>query len=207
MINGGETADKMVEYSLRFGEIAVRLSGSAAKNLAAYLTALSKDSKKTKGKTRLIRMLKEGKELKVFQISTTDAQKFAQMAKKYGVLFTVLRDRKNPDGTLDLMVKLEDASKVARVLEKLKMSSLQTADIRASDTRGHAPENPTKGRMSDYPSEASWNGRTTTGKTTDRPSVRASLEKLQNIIRPKERKPGRNTIQVPPLPSNIRKER
>ena len=207
MINGGETADKMVEYSLRFGEIAVRLSGSAAKNLAAYLTALSKDSKKTKGKTRLIRMLKEGKELKVFQISTTDAQKFAQMAKKYGVLFTVLRDRKNPDGTLDLMVKLEDASKVSRVLEKLKMSSLQTADIRTSDTRGHAPENPTKGRMSDYPSEASWNGRTTTGKTTDRPSVRASLEKLQNIIRPKEGKSGRNTIQVPPLTSNIRKER
>ena len=57
MLNSGETADKMVDYSLRFGEMAMRISGRATINLVNYLTALSKDNKKTKGKTRLVRRI------------------------------------------------------------------------------------------------------------------------------------------------------
>ena len=63
MLNGGETADRLIDYSLRFGDMAIRLTGKATFNLVQYLTALSKDNKKTKGKTRLVRMLKAKKTL------------------------------------------------------------------------------------------------------------------------------------------------
>ena len=150
MINGGETADRMVEYSLRFGEMAVRLSGRATMSMVNYLTALSKDNKKTKGKTRLIRMLKDGKELKVFQINTGQLHDFAQLSKKYGILFTALRDKKNPDGLMDLMVKAEDASKVSRALERLKIASYDVGEIKATLEHNKAKANPTQGRKNDF---------------------------------------------------------
>ena len=37
MMNGGEAADQMVSYAFKGGEVVLRLSGSAAKNLAVYL--------------------------------------------------------------------------------------------------------------------------------------------------------------------------
>ena len=33
MLNGGESADRMVDYTLKIGDTALRLSGTAAKNL------------------------------------------------------------------------------------------------------------------------------------------------------------------------------
>lgn len=49
MINGGETADRMVDYSLRFGETAIRLSGKATISLVNYLTALALGQQKDQG--------------------------------------------------------------------------------------------------------------------------------------------------------------
>ena len=42
-------------------------------------------------------MLRSGKELKVFTVKSGDLKKFTQEAKKYGVLYCVLTDRKNKD--------------------------------------------------------------------------------------------------------------
>ena len=65
MYNGGEAADQMVSYAFKGGEVVLRLSGAAAKNLAVYLTALLKQGGPSKGKTTLKRMIADGKELTV----------------------------------------------------------------------------------------------------------------------------------------------
>ncbi|MFR2880589.1 MAG: PcfB family protein [Lachnospiraceae bacterium] len=46
-------------------------------------------------------MLRSGKELKVFTVRSGDLQKFTQEAKRYGVLYCVLADRKNKDPNAD----------------------------------------------------------------------------------------------------------
>ena len=51
---GGDAADQIVRYSMEGMEHTLRISGSIAKNLAVL-----KDQKKTRGKTNLLRMLKE----------------------------------------------------------------------------------------------------------------------------------------------------
>ena len=98
MYNGGEAADQMVSYAFKGGEVVRRLSGAAAKNLAVYLTALLKQGGPSKGKTTLKRMIADGKELTVQRIDTDQIPYFNAMAKKYGVMFVAVRDRKNPDG-------------------------------------------------------------------------------------------------------------
>ena len=70
MYNSGDAAEQIVRISLEGTEVALKLTGSAAKNIAAMIYAVLKnrDKNKTKGRQRLTAMLKSGKELKVFTV-------------------------------------------------------------------------------------------------------------------------------------------
>ena len=76
-------------------------------------------------------MLRSGKELKVFTVKRGDLQKFTQEAKKYGVLYCVLTDRKNkdPNAEVDVIARAEDASKISRIVERFHLASVDTASI------------------------------------------------------------------------------
>ena len=64
MYNSGDAAEQIVRISLEGTEVALKLTGSAAKNIAAMIYAVLKnrDKNKTKGRQRLTAMLKSGKE-------------------------------------------------------------------------------------------------------------------------------------------------
>ena len=137
----GDAAEQVVRMSLEGTEMAVKLAGSGAKQLAILLYAVLKDQKKTSGKVRLANMLRSGKELKVFAIHDHDLPKFCQEAKKYGVLFTVLKDRDANDGLTDIMVRAEDASKINRIFERFKLSTVDMGSVRAQiEQERAAPE-------------------------------------------------------------------
>ena len=85
MYNSGDAAEQVVRISLEGTEVALKLTGSAAKNIAAMLYAVwkNRDKNKTKGHQRLSAMLKSGKELKVFTVSEEHLKQFALEAKRY----------------------------------------------------------------------------------------------------------------------------
>ena len=68
-IGGGEAADQMVRMMLSTGEVAIRLSGAAAKNLLALTMALAKDHKKLSGKVNMAKMLRETRDLRLFPMT------------------------------------------------------------------------------------------------------------------------------------------
>lgn len=82
---GSEPADQVVRYSLEGAEFALRISGTAAKNFFIFAQAVLHDSKKTHGKTHLIRLLKEQKPLKFFTVDKYDMRAFARAAKSHGL--------------------------------------------------------------------------------------------------------------------------
>ena len=131
MNNGGDAAEQVVRLSLEGFEVAARLSGSAAKNIALLLVSVLKQEQKTKGKARLTNMIKSGKELKVFTVKNGDLKKFTQEAKKYGVLYCVLADRgnKDPNAEVDVIARAEDASKISRIVERFNLASVDAASI------------------------------------------------------------------------------
>ena len=132
MNTSGDAAESIVRMSLQGLEVAVRLSGSGAKNVAALMIAILKDQKQTKGKTRLTNMLKSGKELKVFTVKEEDLRKFTEEAKRYGVLFCALKSRgKSVDGMVDIMVRAEDASKINRIVDRFNLATVDTASIKS----------------------------------------------------------------------------
>ncbi len=131
MNTGGEAAEQIVRMSLEGFEVAAKITGAGAKNIAILLYSILKEEKKTKGKARLTSMLRSGKELKVFTVKRGDLQKFTQEAKKYGVLYCVLADRKNkdPNAEVDVIARAEDASKISRIVERFHLASVDTASI------------------------------------------------------------------------------
>ena len=131
MSYSGDAAEQVVRMSLETGEVAVRLAGSGAKQLAILLYAILREQKKTAGKARLTNMLRSGKELKVFAVKDSDLQLFCREAKKYGVLYCVLKDRDATDGLTDIMARAEDASKINRIFDRF---SIATADIGSART-------------------------------------------------------------------------
>ena len=74
-------------------------------------------------------MLKSGKELKVFAVKDEDLKRFCTEAKKYGVLYCVLKDKNATDGITDIMVRAEDASKINRIFERFQLATVDIGSI------------------------------------------------------------------------------
>lgn len=122
---GGDAADQVVRYSLEGIDYSLRLSGTLAKNLAVFFAAVLKDQKKTYGKTRMVRMLKENRPLKFFTVPSDRLKEFARESKKRGLLYVVIRDKQNPS-QCEIMVFADDAAKVNRVMDRMNLDFLQS---------------------------------------------------------------------------------
>ena len=129
MNNGGEAADQMVREALQVTEVAIKLSALGIKNALALSLAYAKENPKVKGKTSLDRLLREGKELKIIALQSKDVGQFKELAKQYGVLFAVVKDKAQNE-RVDVMFKAEDVSKLNRIYEQLgyAIPKVTTAD-------------------------------------------------------------------------------
>lgn len=133
MSYSGDAAEQVVKMSLDGVEIAARITGSAAKEIAVMIIAALKNrgsTMKTKGKERLTTMLKSGKALEIFSVKERDLAKFAEGAKQYGIVYCVLRNEKiSPDGLCDIMVKADDAPRISRIIERFRFATVDKARI------------------------------------------------------------------------------
>jgi len=141
MTGSGEAAEQVIRIAIDGAEFALRIAGSASKEIAAFLLAAVQSGNKNpkirlKGKERLKRLLQSGKELKIYAVKESDLKKFTQEAKKYGVAYCAKRDRRgHGDGTVDIMAKAEDASKIQRIMDKLEFATVDKASIKSEVTK------------------------------------------------------------------------
>ena len=133
---GSDAAGQVVRMSLDGIEVAARVTGAGAKHTALIIAATLKENQKTMGKARLTSMLKSGKELKVYTIDGSQLKTFTREARRYGVLYCVLKpdikDISNSD--IDIMVKAEDASKISRILERMTLVT-EAATVNPQEAR------------------------------------------------------------------------
>lgn len=115
-------------------EVAVKIAGEGAKQAAILIYAILRQQQKTQGKTRLVNMLKSGRELKVFAVRDDELKTFCRAAKNYGVLYCVLKDRDATDGITDIMVKAEDAAKINRIFERFHLAEVKAAEQAATES-------------------------------------------------------------------------
>ncbi len=144
MNTAGDAAEQIVRMSLNGVEVAAKITGTGAKELAMMIYAVLKNQKKTKGKTRLTSMLRSEKPLKVFAVKDSELQRFCKEAKKYGVLYCVLKDKDASDGLTDIMVRAEDASKINRIFERFKLATVDVGEVKSEIERQRQEQQPKK---------------------------------------------------------------
>lgn len=178
MMHGADAAEQMVRLSLEGMEVAMRLSGAGAKNLAVILAAVLREEQKTQGKTRLTNLIKTGRELTVFTIPEEDLQVFKKEAKRYGVLYCDIKEKDFMDsGTVDIIARADDAPKINRIVEKFQLATVKTDEKRSTHPNADRTEG---GPRSVKDSEYSRKTRTEQDfDERDRPSVREKIERMR----------------------------
>jgi len=198
MNSSADAAEQVVRISLDGAEVALRITGDATKNILTALYAILRDSEKqkTRGAQRLKSMLRSGKELKVFTVKESDLKRFTKEAKKYGVVYCVLRHKQpSADGIADIMVRAEDAGKINRIVERFNLSTVDAADIRheVEKVRAERGDNPLSQRTEKSPpSEIISEKRQGAGKGTSKRSVRDELRKIMQLRKEKSIIKARN---------------
>lgn len=134
MNQSSDAAEQIVRMSLEGFEVAAKVTGSGAKNIAVLLYTIMKNKEQTSGKSKLSSMLKSGKPLTIFTIKKDDLAKFQQEAKRYGILYCALVDKKDKskDGIIDIVVRKEDSSRINRIVERFKFAEFNKAEIISS---------------------------------------------------------------------------
>ena len=137
-------------------------------------------------------MLREGKELRVFTVKDKDLQLFCQQAKKYGVLYCVLKDKNANDGLTEIMAKAEDAAKINRIFER---NELTTVDM---DSVQNEIEQAVEDRTADDPEPLRPSRR---GSSVDR-FVDAVLQKPQPEVHDAVPSQARMESEAPSAPTS-----
>ena len=227
MNTSGEVADLMVKEGLQITEEVVKLTGLGAKNLAAIVIALLKDDNKLQGKTNLKKLLKSDKPLCILQIKESDISRFNKEAKKYGVLFTAVKDNTNNSGLCDIIAKQDDVTKLNYIMERMGYAvpekeiepepEPEKADDKDKDKNQSEPDKDDKSKNT-FPraienqqeSESTKHGDSdkTDNRINSKPSVKKKIEdiKEQQAKNKDNKNPEKEKINQKPAPSKKKKK-
>lgn len=162
----GDAAEEVVRMAVNGADIAIRLVGAGAKNLALLLLAWSRNEKVLAGKTSLPKLLSSGDELHVLSLSKEEYSAFKKQARKK-ITYAPFLNTKNKDGKVDIVVGLRQEGIVNRILNRIGYQDIKAGSgARAEIMDDREKEN--LGMHSDSPSGDS--------KKNDTPSRRSSKE-------------------------------
>lgn len=118
-IGGGEAADQLVRMMLTGTEVAVRLSGSALKNVLALSLALAKSHKCISGKVNLGKMLRETRDLRQFPMTPEQYRQFQKLAKRQKLLYSSIHDRDGRGRIIDVILPVMELDRANQIFERM----------------------------------------------------------------------------------------
>ena len=152
-VGGGEAADQLVRMMLSGSEVAVRLSGSALKNLLALTMALARDHKKISGKLNMGKMLRETRDLRQFPMTPAQYKKFRKLAKKQKLLYSAIHDRDDRGKLIDVVLPVTELDRANMIFERIlyapeqeKQPERQPEKNEPDRTQEHFRDRPFPGR-------------------------------------------------------------
>lgn len=180
-IGGGEAADQLVRMMLSGGEVAVRLGGSATKNLLAMSLALAKSHRKISGRVRMGKMLQQTRDLRVFPMTREEYQDFKRRARAPKLLYAAIQDKKaedRPKGMVDVILPAMEVERANLVFQKMMYRQPESSKKEQPD-RGQQPE-----KEPGMPKKDSRSGRASRDTGTNSPTHAESAARTTSDERP-----------------------
>ena len=193
-IGGGEAADQMVRMMLSGGEVAVRLGGSALKNLLALTMALAKHDKVLSGKVNMDRMLRETRDLRLFPMSPEQYKQFQKHAKRQKILFSAIKDRDGRGRVIDVLMPVTELDRANLIFERI----LYQGPTRQAPERDERPSSePQRGRPARSPDRDREPPQQTPEEPQEGPSERGRAEDRWDPPPPRSQLPD-DPWDIPP---------
>lgn len=155
MNTGSESAEQMVRIMFQGVEVALKLGGSGVKNLAQLIYASVRSEKNLNTRSgevkKIASLLRENKPLQTYKIDIDDLKQFKKLAKKYGVLYTAVKDARSEDGQCTVILKQEEVPMLNQILEDmgLKGAAPREKDVKKDEARSEKGSSISKGNTSD----------------------------------------------------------
>lgn len=112
-----------IEIAMKVGSGGINTMQKAIEFLKGML-----DYEKTLGKTSMRKLLLKGGDLQVLQFKTSDMPRVEKMAKKYGILYSVLPDVNKKDGLSEIIFHTEAVPRANMMIQKLGFGSIASFD-------------------------------------------------------------------------------
>lgn len=177
MQQGQEATDQVVRITLMGAEVALRLTGSAVKNALPLILALLK-GEKTAGKTRLVNLLKNSRDVQITDIKLTDYKDFKQQAGTMKLLYTAIKDKAN--GKAWIMTGSEELGRLNHVRQQMGYG---TIDLSEYAKKNESPDIPPQNYSTKQEKSSE-----TKNKSVQRPStptkesIKAKLEANKELL-------------------------
>lgn len=177
----GEAADLVLKESIEVTEKTVKLAASGIKNVAALLIALAKSDRQIIGKTSVKKLTRETAPAVVLPLKSEDVDKFAKLAKQYGVTYIIARPKGKDGGDVDIISNENYAPQLNALYQAMGYPlSEQQTQAKEDDAKKAEPRVP-----QEKSSPERGNGSKVQTRTPDpaqpegKPSVRGRLAALQ----------------------------
>ena len=180
-----EAADLVVKEGIQATESAVKLAGSAMKNVAALLLALQRQDNKVIGKTTAKRLARDPAPAEVIPLKKEDMRQFKKLAKEYGILYFFAQKKGNESGMINVVSNQNYAAQLNAVMIALGYPVPQETQEGEPPKKAKAPapqerSSPERG--------SGFNPSQTTGPDIEmKESVRARLEGLRAMAESRSR--------------------
>lgn len=200
-IGGGEAADQLVRMMLSGSEVAIRLSGSAIKNVMALSMALAKQDKVISGKVNLKKMLQQTRDLRQFPMSPEQYRQFSKQAKKQKILFSAIHDKDGKGKLVNMILPVTELDRANLIFERIGLIEREEKNTHMAKEVMPSKKGSPLGRDSpeiSSRSDFSREDRTST-MTNDRPSVEGRLKAYrEQLDRSRGAVPTREKIRTRP---------
>ncbi len=184
-VGGGEAADQMVRMMLSGTEVAVRLSGSALKNLLALTMALASNRKTLSGKVNMGKMLRETRDLRRFPMTPEQYKQFQKLAKKHKLLFSVIKDKDDKGKVLDVILPVTELDRANAIFERILYTLPPEPERRPAKPlqRGHEVFRERQAPEREAPEQAPVRRQE---QPRDKPRERQPPERKKPVLQPQE---------------------
>ena len=184
-VGGGEAADQMVRMMLSGTEVAVRLSGSALKNLLALTMALASNRKTLSGKVNMGKMLRETRDLRRFPMTPEQYKQFQKLAKKHKLLFSVIKDKDDKGKVLDVILPVTEPDRANAIFERILYTLPPEPERRPAKPlqRGHEVFRERQAPEREAPEQAPVRRQE---QPKDKPRERQPPERKKPVLQPQE---------------------
>ena len=184
-VGGGEAADQMVRMMLSGTEVAVRLSGSALKNLLALTMALASNRKTLSGKVNMGKMLRETRDLRRFPMTPEQYKQFKKLAKKHKLLFSVIKDKDDKGKLIDVILPVTELERANAIFERILYTLPPEPERRPAKPlqRGHEVFRERQAPEREAPEQAPVRRQE---QPKDKPRERQPPERKKPVLQPQE---------------------